>query len=127
MFRRDGYWSYAQYLWETVCAYFDNRKEERSYKPLRNLESFVEKHSSVEGINWFHYRLKGLKRSYMSFLGKPTSVAECIQKYNQLKSQQYLRIATTHDLYEEVKDVIEKDLKQWVESEGAYSFNVLSC
>lgn len=124
MLRRDGYWSYVQYLWEIVCAYFDNRKEERSYEPLRNLESFVEKHSSAEGINWFHYRLKGLKRSYISFLGKPTIVAECIQKYNQLKSQQYLRIATPHDLYEEVKDVIEKDLKQWVESEGAYSFIV---
>ena len=124
MLRRDGYWAYAQYLWEIVCAYFDNRKEERTYEPLRNLEFFAEKHSTVEGINWFKYRLKGLKRSYISFIGKPTSVAECIQEYNQLKSQQYLKIATPHDLYEEVKSVIETDLKRWVESEGAYSFIV---
>jgi hypothetical protein len=124
MLSKEGYWAYAQYLWETVYAYFDNRKEERSYSPLRNLEFFVEKHSSVEGINWFQYHIKRLKRSYMIFIGKPTSVAECIQKYNQLKSQQYLRITSPLDLYEEIKDVIEKDLKQWVESEGAYRFIV---
>jgi hypothetical protein len=118
------YWSYAQYLWQIVCAYFDNLKEERSYKSLRNLEKFVEEHSSDEGINWFKFRLKELKCSYIMFIGKPTSVNECIQKYNKLKTQQYMEIATPHDLYEKVKDVIETDLKRWVESEGAYCFIV---
>lgn len=116
------YWPYAQYLWQIVCAYFDNLKEERSYRPLRDLEKFVEKHSSDEGINWFKYRLKELRRSYIMFLGKPTSVNECIQKYNKLKTQQYMEIATPYDLNEKVKDAIETDLKRWVESEGAYGF-----
>jgi hypothetical protein len=71
--KKDGHWPYAQYLWQIVCAYFDNLKEERSYKPLRDLEKFVEEHSSDEGINWFKYRLKELKRSYIMFIGKPTS------------------------------------------------------
>ncbi len=118
------HWSYAQYLWQVVYAYFDNLKEQRSYNPLSNLEKFVEKHSSDEGINWFKYRLKELKRSYIMFIGKPTSISECIQKYNKLKTQQYMEIATPHDLYEKVKDVIDTDLRRWVESEGAYSFIV---
>lgn len=118
------HWFYAQYLWQVVYAYFDNLKEQRSYNPLSNLEKFVEKHSSDEGINWFKYRLKELKRSYIMFIGKPTSVNECIQKYNKLKTQQYMEIATPHDLYEKVKDVIDTDLRRWVESEGAYSFIV---
>ncbi|MBW1958703.1 MAG: hypothetical protein JRI63_09250 [Deltaproteobacteria bacterium] len=122
--KKKEHWSYAQYLWQIVCAYFDNLKEERSYKPLRDLEKFVEEHSSDEGINWFKYRLKELKRSYIMFLGKPTSVNECIQKYNKLKTQQYKEITTPHDLHEKVKDVLDTDLKQWVESEGAYSFIV---
>lgn len=122
--KKDGHWSYAQYLWQIVCAYFDNLKEERSYKPLRDLEKFVEEHSSDEGINWFKYRLKELKRSYLMFIGKPTSISECIQKYNKLKTQQYMEIATPRDLYEKVKNVIDTDLRRWVESEGAYSFIV---
>ena len=122
--KKGGHWPYAQYLWQIVCAYFDNLKEERSYKPLRDLEKFVEEHSSDEGINWFKYRLKELKRSYIMFIGKPTSISECIQKYNKLKTQQYMEIATPHDLYEKVKDVIDTDLRRWVESEGAYSFIV---
>ena len=122
--KKKEYWSYSQYLWQIVCAYFDNLKEERSYRPLKNLEKFVEKHSSDEGINWFKYRLKELKRSYVMFIGKPTSVNECIQKYNKLKTQQYMEIATPHDLYEKVKDVIDTDLRRWVESEGAYGFIV---
>jgi len=58
------------------------------------------------------------------FIGKPTNVNECIQKYNKLKTQQYLEIATPFDLNEKVKDVIDTDLRRWVQSEGAYSFIV---
>ena len=122
--KKKEYRSYAQYLWQIVCAYFDNLKEERSYRPLRDLEKFVEEHSSDEGINWFKYRLKELKRSYILFIGKPTSISECIQKYNKLKMQQYMEITTPHDLNEKVKDIIDTDLRRWVESEGAYSFIV---
>ncbi|MDP8226946.1 MAG: hypothetical protein P9L89_04815 [Candidatus Celaenobacter polaris] len=125
IYEKEDHRPYAQHLWQIVCAYFDNLKEERSYKPLRNLEKFVEEHSSDEGINWFKYRLKELKRSYIIFIGKPTSVNECIQKYNTLKTQQYLEIATPFDLNEKVKDVIDTDLRRWVESEGAYSFIVV--
>lgn len=122
--KKDEHWPYAQYLWQIVCAYFDNLKEKRSYKSLRNLEKFVKEHSSDENINWFKYRLKELKRSYIMFIGKPSSVNECIQKYNKLKTQQYMDIVTAYDLYEKVKDVIDTDLRRWVESEGAYSFIV---
>ena len=122
IYKKDEYQPYAQYLWQVVCAYFDNLKEQRSYKPLMELEKVVEKHSSDEGINWFKYRLKELKRSYILFLGKPTSVNECIQKYNKLKAHQFKEIATPHDLYEKVKDIINTDLRRWVEGEGAYGF-----
>lgn len=122
--KKKEYWSYAQYLWQIVCAYFDNLKEEKSYRPLRDLEKFVGEHSSDEGINWFKYRLKELKRSYIIFIGKPTSIRECIQKYNKLKMQQYMEITTPHDLNEKVKDIIDTDLRRWVESDGAYSFIV---
>lgn len=124
LLKKEGYWSYVTYLWQIVYSYFDNRKEERSYKPSKILESFVQKHSSIEGLNWFNDQLVRLRHSYMTYIGKPMSVGECINKYNQLKSQQYLKISNSMELYEEIKDVIEVDLRQWVESEGAYSFIV---
>jgi len=52
------------------------------------------------------------------FKGKPASVSECIQRYNKLKTKQYLEIAAPHNLNEKVKDVIGTDLRRWVEGEG---------
>jgi len=121
---KDGYRPYAQYLWQIVCSYFDNLKEGRSYQSLRDLEKFVEGHSSDANINWFNYHLKELKRSYIMFLGKPSDVNACIQKYNKLKTQQYMEIATPRELYEKVKDVIDTDLRRWVESELSINFIV---
>lgn len=122
--KKDGYRSYAQYLWEIVHSYFDNLKEGRSYQPLRDLEKFVTLHSIDENINWFKYHLKKLKRSYITFLGKPKDINECIKKYNKLKTQQYLEIATARELYEKVYKVIDIDLRRWVEGEKPYNFIV---
>lgn len=122
LLEKDGYYPYAQYLWEIVCAYFSNRKEEKSYLPLIALEDFVLKHSNVEGINWFKYKLKRLKREYMLYVGKPSSVHDCVKKYNILKSQQYVDISTPEELKEKIIKIIDSDLRKWVESGGAYSF-----
>ena len=121
---KGGFSAYSKYLWEIVYSYFDNLKERRSYQPIRAIEEFVNDHTSHEGINWFKCRLIELRRSYLHFIGKPTSVNECIQKYNEIKTRQYLEIATPHDLFDKVKEVIDKDLRKWIEGGGAYSFIV---
>ncbi len=118
------YREYTHYLWRIVKAYFENLKEEKSYKQLQALESFVSKYSSVEGVNWFKYELKKLKRIYMNYIGRPTNVGDCINKYNNLKSRQYLEISTPRDLFEKLIEIIETDLRRWIEKEGAYSFIV---
>lgn len=118
---KDGY-TYAQYLRNIVAAYFNNLRETKSYKHLRELERYVREHSSEEGMNWFKYKLQELRVEYMRYIGKPQSIAECIKKYNKLKETQYLDIASSEDLFEIVKKVINEDLKGWVEDEGAYKF-----
>jgi hypothetical protein len=116
------YHSYAQYLWDIVEVYFYNLRETKSYIHLKDLENYIQKHSSEEGINWFKYKLHKLKVEYMRYIGKPQSIAECIKKYNKLKATQYLDIATSADLVEVVKKVINEELKRWVEDDGAYKF-----
>ncbi len=116
------YWAYAQYLWQIVITYFNNLKVLKSYSHLKDLENYILQHSTQEGMNWFKYKLHTLRREYMRHIGKPQNFEECIKKYNRLKENQYLDIATSIDLVEVVKEAINEDLRKWVESEGAYKF-----
>lgn len=113
------YYSYAQYLWQIVYAYFDNLKEMKSYKPLKELGLYIKEHSNEDGVNWFSGKIKELRRSYMNYIGKPQSVAECISLYNNLKTRAYLKVINSHDLLEKVKDSINNELKIWVNGEGS--------
>lgn len=113
------YFSYAQYLWQIVYAYFDNLKEIKSYKPLKELEAYIKEHSNENGVNWFSGKIKELRRSYMNYIGKPQNVAECILLYNNLKTRSYLKVINSHDLLEKVKDSISNELKIWVNGEGS--------
>jgi len=113
------YWPYSQYIWEIVIAYIDNLKYAGKYWPIERLEEFVYKNSLEEGINWFSNRLKELKRNYQIYIGRPKSINDCIKKYNNLKVQQYLNISSPFDLYRSIKEVIDKDLRNWIEKEGA--------
>ena len=116
----DDYRSYTSYLWEIVIAYFDNLKETKSYSHLKELERYVHKLSSAEGTNWFKGKLKELRRKYMEYIGKPRSISDCIKHYNRLKESQYLNITTPRDLIEIIKEIVGKDIKQFVEEQGFY-------
>ena len=119
LIKRDkSYYPYAQYIWQIVYAYFDNLKEEKSYKPIKDLEKYLQEHSHESGANWFSGRIRELRRSYMNFIGKPSNVSKCIQVYNNFKAGQYLEITSPLDLLEKAKDIINKELKAWVIGEG---------
>jgi len=117
-----GYYPYAQYLWDIIANYFYNLRETKSYSHLKDLERYIQKHSSEEGMNWFKFKLQKLRVEYIRYIGKPQNIAECIEKYNKLKEMQYLNIASSEDLFEQIKKVINEDLRRWVEDEGAYKF-----
>ena len=112
------YWSYVQYLWEIVVQYFENLKDARSYEPIKQLENFLQDRSSSDYSNWFKDKLKKLKRSYANYIGKPASINGAIEAFNEVKSRQYLAIATPEDLCDAVVKVIDEGLKNWIENEG---------
>jgi hypothetical protein len=113
------YWPYVQYIWEIVTGYIDNLKFKGDYKPIKELEEYVRKNVSEEGINWFKNRLKEIKRNYQFYIGRPRSINDCVKKYNHLKDKQYLDITTPVELLGLIKDVINKKLRKWIEVEGA--------
>jgi hypothetical protein len=59
----------------------------------------------------------------MNFLGKPNNIAECILKYNNLKTMQYLDINTPRDLFEKLKNIISHEVRDWVTGEGVKLMN----
>ena len=112
--------AYAQYMWEIVYAYFDNLKEGRSYDPLQKLESVVTGLSDLDGANWFAGRMANLRKSYLGYLGKPRTIAEAITKYNDAREYNDKKIRNSEDLFRQVQDALETDLRRWIEGEGAY-------
>jgi len=112
------YWSYVQYLWQVVFQYFDNLKYTRSYEPIKQLENFLRDKLNSDYSNWFKGTLKKLKRSYIIYIGKPNDITDAIKIFNEIKSKQYLSIGTPEELSDCVKEIINEDLKNWIENEG---------
>jgi hypothetical protein len=119
--RGEDFLSYVTYLWEIIIKYIDNLKEKRSYCYLIQLEKEIQKeYLSKEGINWFQYKVKELKNSYINYIGKPNHISDCIKTYNYLKSIQYLKVGNPKDLVDLVLDILRNDIKKWIEDEGFY-------
>lgn len=121
--RGNEYYEYTYYLWDIIISYYNNIKEYRSYDYLCELENeVITKHGVKEGVNWFNYKLRDLKRIYINYISKPVKMAECIKKYNKFKQIQYLNISTSIDLINTIRKTIDIDIVNWIQKEGAYRF-----
>lgn len=114
------YQEYTSYIWEIIYSYFDNLKNTRSYKPLHLLESKISEIKDHEGANWLASRMMKLRRSYLSNLGKPRNISDAVKQYNDARKYHDKRIIDSEDLFQQLQDTLESDLKQWIEGEGAY-------
>jgi len=122
--RGSQFHKYAGYIWDIVFSYFDNLKIGRTYKPLQLLEKKISNIKDKEGVNWLALRLMHLRRSYLSFVGKPQNISEAIIIYNNAISYNNKKILNSDDLFNQLVDILENDLKTWIEGEGAYDFIV---
>ena len=118
--RGSEFQDYAVYLWDIVLAYFENLKEGQSYVPLRLLEDKVSSMKDMEGANWLAGRLVHLRRSYLSYLGKPDNISVAIAKYNDVRSYNSKKIQSSADLFNHLQDALEVQVRHWIEGEGAY-------
>ena len=87
------------------------------------MEKKVNRNSnSLIDINWFKYRIQELRKIYLNETDKPVTIYECIKQYNRLKHNTYLDITCPRDLLELIQEIINDDLRKWVELSGAYKF-----
>jgi hypothetical protein len=118
--RGKDFHAYAEYLWSIVYAYFDNLKDARVYEPLRKLEKKIGEMKDRDGANWLASRMITLRRSYLDYLGKSRNVSEAIKKYNNARTYDDKKILTSDDLFRQLQNALETDLRRWIEDEGAY-------
>jgi hypothetical protein len=111
---------FALFMQNSGYMYFDNLKEHRNYKPLSVLEDKLASIANREGANWLAARMGGLRKAYLNYLGKPRNISEAINRYNSAKNYDDKKINNADDLYHHIQECLNKDLRHWIEGEGAY-------
>lgn len=111
------YSEYAEHLRSLAIRYLDGLK---SLSAIAELGRFIEAHPHYEGINWLRYKVREMKRNYLLYRGKPTSINEAINLYNKIKTAQYLSISTPEELANIVVNVLAGDFINWIENQGGY-------
>jgi len=110
----------ASFYQKLVSRHLDHLKYKKSFNPLVEIEKFVQANKNSPSINWFEYDLAELKDGYLKYISKPEKIIASVKKYNILKEKEYLPIPDALALSEVVKQIIDVDLRRWIESEGAY-------
>jgi len=112
--------SYAVYIWDTVANYFEQLRIKKSLEPLHNLEKTISQTFPFSGYPYLELRLQRVKQTYLKDFRKPESFVSCVQTYNKLKEKSYLSISSIKDFEMLIKEILERDIKAWIEEEGAY-------
>jgi hypothetical protein len=90
-----------------------------AHEIILDIEKFLDANKDKKDLHWFEYTLQDLKQVYLGKV-KESNIVKAIKKYNQLENEDYLPVSSSFDLRELIKDVIEQDIRRWIEDEGAY-------
>ncbi len=90
-----------------------------AHEVILEIEKFLETNKDKKDLHWFEYTLQGLKQTYLA-KAKETNIVKAIKKYNQLENKDYLPITSSIELKEVIQDIINQDIRRWIEDEGAY-------
>lgn len=110
----------ASFFEEIVFRHLKFFNHKNSFEPLIEIEKFLQENKSKVSLNWFEYKFKELKEVYLEELAKPKHIMEAIKSYKKSKENEYLVVSSPLHLQEIVKDSINKEIKHWIEAEGAY-------
>ncbi|WP_188108571.1 NACHT domain-containing protein [Sulfurimonas lithotrophica] len=112
----------ASFFEEIVFRHLKHLNHKESFKPLIEIEKFLQENKSKTSLNWFEYKFKELKDVYLKELAKPKHIMEAIKSYKKSKENEYLVVNSALHLLETVKEAIAKEIRYWIEVEGAYKY-----
>ncbi len=120
--RKQGKDLNASFFEEIVFRHLKHLNHKESFKPLVEIEKFLQENKSKVSLNWFEYKFKDLKEVYLEELAKPKHIMEAIKSYKKSKENEYLVVNSTLHFLEIVKEAITKEIRHWIEIEGAYKY-----
>lgn len=87
---------------------------------ILDIENFLDAHKDKKDLHWFEYTLQDLKQVYLKKIDK-SNIAKAIKEYNKLENENYLPITSSFELREVLKNILDVDIRRWIEDEGAYN------
>lgn len=114
----NSYYNYAVYIQDVILKYFDNLKHYKDYKYLDILENECNKLVNLKGMDIFIEKFNGIKVNYFNYIGKPDSFIDCVKKYNTIKKSDYLKISSSRELFELIKELLQNDFSKWIFGEA---------
>lgn len=118
--RKEAKHANAEFLEKIVINHLKQLCHLGSFEPIHHMQNFMLRNQNELELGSFEYGFNEAKNSYLEAIAKPSNMAEALRKYKEFKDKEYMPIASSSHLLEVIKSVIEKDLKRWVEDEGAY-------
>jgi len=107
-------------IWNVVIGYFKFLKTKKT-EQKRNLDllwNLFEKYSSNFEVKNFEYKINQVRSEYIAYLGEPEPFFNCVKRFNEIKSKKYLEIAYPQNLFDSISQVINNNLRKWVEQGG---------
>lgn len=118
--RRTGKHINSNFFEEIVFNHLKYMNYKKSFEPILELEKFLQKNGNNNNLTWFKYKFEELKNIYLEQIAKPKHILSAITLYKKTKENEYLDITSNLHFLELVKECIEKEIKHWIENEGAY-------
>jgi hypothetical protein len=111
------HFTYSSYLQQIIAKYFGSVLDNRKLDLLRKT---IECFADAELTYSFDVQLYKLYIEYHNRLRERETFTNTILKYNILLKNTYLKIGSSGELRQMLKNIIEKDLLNLIENEGLY-------
>ena len=118
--RDNGKYLNGYFFEEIVFRHIKYLNHKQSFQPILEMEKFIQENQSKPSIYAFKYKLNELKEIYLQELAKPKHIMEAVRYYKKSKENEYITVRSPFHLTEIIKESIEKDIRHWIEIEGAY-------
>ncbi|MBI1184806.1 hypothetical protein GC194_11065 [bacterium] len=118
----EDFHAYCDYIWKVAFVYFVNIAQYKSILPLNEVERILKGSKAFDESYLLKNHHINTRRHYVREIAKPENITAATHKVNNLKNKTYLRLSSAEELKELIKTIINEDLRNWIENEGAYSF-----
>lgn len=117
--QNEEFYEYASYIWRIAKGYYNNKLEENPKFDLRKLQKFANRPIEEKGISLFKSTLNEIIDYQLEEHAKRFKFSKSVLFLNQIIKIESI-VDNPRDFNRLLQQVIEEDLRRWVEYEGAY-------